>query len=177
MIVTTSAKRYSRALFELAKEKKCLDEILYEFNQFIKLVESNKNLQLILKLPNVTRRMPLLLVNLRKSYSRLFFNFLILILQNNRYFLLKQMLEDFQIRFDKFNKRTRALVITAIPLTDKVSFELVRELKSYFQMEILIENKVEPEILGGIIININGRVFNASILEKFKKMKLYLTKN
>ena len=175
MIVTSTAKRYASALFELAREKKCLNEILDEFKKFIALVEQEKNLQMLLKLPNVTRREQILINYLKEKYSELFFNFLLLALKNNRYFLLKQILENYQSRLDKFNNRIRAEVVTAIPLTEQTSSDLIQQLKDYYQADVRIENIIDPSILGGIIIRINGQVFNASVLEKFNKMKLYLT--
>lgn len=175
MIVTSTAKRYASALFELAREKKCLNEILDEFKKFIAQVEQEKKLQMLLKLPNVTRRDQVLINYFKKEYSELFFNFLLLALKNNRYFLLKQILVDYQSRLDKFNNHIRAEVITAIPLSEQLSSDLIQQLKDYFKAEVRIENFVDPSILGGIIIQINGQMFNASVLEKFNKMKLHLT--
>ena len=177
MIVTSTAKRYASALFELAREKKCLNQILDEFNAFMAIVEKDKELQLLLKQPNVTRREQLLIHHLKKFYSEIFFNFLLLALKNNRYSILKQILFDYQSQHDKFNNRIRAEIVTALPITGEVLSNLIQKLKNYYKADVRGVNKVDPSILGGIIIRINGQVFNASILEKFNKMKMYLSKN
>ena len=61
MIITSTAKRYARALFELSKDKECLDDVLTEFKGFLAIVEKEESLQLLLKLPNITRREQLLI--------------------------------------------------------------------------------------------------------------------
>jgi len=177
MIVTATAKRYARALFELSKEKKCLDEILQEFNEFLAIVEKDEALQLLLKLPNVIRREQLLIQFFKDSYSEIFFNFILVLLKNNRYSLLQQIFQDYLSQHDKFNNRIRAEVVSAIPLTENVSSDLVEKLKVYFKADVRIENQVDPSILGGIIIRVDRQVFNASVLEKINKMKMYLTQN
>jgi len=177
MIITSTAKRYARALFELAKEKKQLDEVLDEFRIFLAIVEKDNDLQSLLKLPNVTQREQELIHYLKKSYSEILFNFLQLVLKNNRYSILRQIFSDYQSQYDKFNNLIRAEVVTAIALTDELSTDLIQKLKDYYKADIRIVNKIDPSIIGGIIIRINGQVFNASVLEKFNKMKMYLSKN
>lgn len=177
MIITSTAKRYARALFKLSQEKKCLDEVLGEFRGFLVFVEKNETMQRLLKLPNITRREQLLIQYLKDSYSEIFFNFILLLLKNNRYSLFRQIFYDYLSQHDKFNNRMKADVISAVPLSEVVSSDLKKILKEQFNADVRIENEVDPSILAGFIIRINGQVFNASIQEKFNKMKTYLTKN
>jgi len=177
MIVTSTAKRYARALFEVCREKKCLEDVLNEFNGFLTIVEQDKALQLLLKLPNIIRREQLLIQYLKDFYSEIFFNFILLVLKNNRYSLIQQIFHDYLSLQDKFNNRIQAEVISAVPLSEDVSSDLRMKLKDYFKADVRIENQVDPSILGGIIIKVNGQVFNASVLEKINKLKLYLTQN
>ncbi|MBC8184920.1 ATP synthase F1 subunit delta [candidate division KSB1 bacterium] len=174
MIITSTAKRYARALFELSKDNKCLDEVLTEFKDFLAIVEKDEALQLLLKLPNITRREQLLIQYLKDFYSEIFFNFILLVLKNNRYSLLRQIFPDYLSLYDKFNNRIKADVISAIPLPEDVSLNLIKTLKEQFNADVRIENKVDPSILGGFIIRIDGLVFDASIQEKFNKMKTHL---
>jgi len=119
----------------------------------------------------------LLIQHLKDSYSEIFFNFILLVLKNNRYPLLEQIFHDYLSLHDKFNNRIKADVISAVPLSHDVSLDLAKNLKDQFKADVRIENKIDPSILGGLIIRIDGQVFNASILEKFNKIKTHLTKN
>ena len=177
MIVTATAKRYARALFELAREKKCLDQVRDEFTGFLAMVKKDEALQRLLKLPGITRRQHILIQYLKDSYSDIFYSFILLVLKNNRYPILPQILHNYLSQHDKFNNIIRAEVVTATALTDNVSSDLVQQLKAYYNADVRITNKVDASILGGIIVRVNGRIFNASVQEKFNKMKTYLTKN
>ena len=91
MIVTATAKRYARALFELARDKNNLNDVLNEFDGFLSLLDENSGLQQLLKLPNVVQREQSLMAFLKSHYSDIFFNFLQLVLKNNHYVLLRQI--------------------------------------------------------------------------------------
>ena len=175
MIITATAKRYARALFELAYENKSHDEVLIEFKDFFLIVEQDKDLKSHLKMPNVIQRDLRLVQYLKKNYSEIFFRFIKLTLKNNRYSMLKQILFEYQKLHDKFNNRLKAEVVTAISLSESLTDELHQKLNEYFNANVRIENKVDPSILGGIIIKTNGLVFDASVLEKFNKLSLHLT--
>lgn len=177
MIVTAIAKRYAKALFELAHGKKLVAKILAEFKSFLMLIQKKADLQLVLKHPNDIQREKMLSALWQKQFSELFFNFLLLVLRNKRYDLLPQIFDNFQTRYDTYMNRIRALAITALPLSKNELNKLKRELTKYLHADITIENKVDPSIIGGIIISLNGQVFNASLLEQFKKLKQYLIEN
>lgn len=177
MIVTAAAKRYARALFELAKEKNLVNQVLTDLKSFNTLLEENVELSLLLKQPASANREKLLTSILKKDYSPLFYHFITLMLRNNRYGLFGQIYADFQANYDRFKKVTQAQVVTAVPLSEKVSQQLINQLKQIFKTEIRLESSIDPAILGGLIIRINGQVFNASVANKLQQLKIYLTKN
>ncbi len=177
MIVTATAKRYARALFEIARDSNCLEEVLKEFNGFLSLLDESRGLQQLLKLPNVVQRERQLLDFLQSHYSEIFFSFLQVVLKNNRFVMLRQILFELQQLNDSFRNRVRAEVISAAPLADSAVSDLTRLLAGYLQANVSLENKIDASLIGGFIINVNGQVFDASLLTQFKKMKIYLTQN
>ena len=176
MNVNSTAKRYAKALFEIAKKKDRLKEIIDEFQSFLFLLEENTDLQFLLKLPNVFKREKLLADLLQQRFSEVFINFLLVTLRNKRYYLLQQIFEDLQTRYDLDNNRIRAQAITAIPLTEEKLSELSQKINNYFNANVRIENKVDSSIIGGIIIRLNGQIFNASLTEQFRRLKQFLLK-
>jgi F-type H+-transporting ATPase subunit delta len=177
MIVTAVAKRYAKALFELAQEHARLDAILAEFQSFLRLLEQSPELKFILKHPNDRQREQVLSHLFQQRVSELFLNFLSLVLKNRRYDLLRQIYDDLQSRHDALNNRVRAIATTAIPLSEQKLSELSREIARLAQADVRLENNVDPSILGGIIIQLNGQIFDASIREQFKKLKQSLITN
>ncbi len=177
MIVTANAKRYAKALFELAQGKNLINKILDEFKSFIILVEEDADLLSFLNLPNDREHEKIFASLLKERFSELFFNFLLVVLRNRRFQLIYQIYSDFENRVDSYNNRIKAVAITALPLPgDKLS-EMSREIAIYLNAEVRIENKVDPSIIGGIIIRLNGKMFDGSIFGQFKKLKQYLIKN
>ena len=153
MIVTAPAKRYAKALFELAEEKKLVAEIWAEFKSFLTLIQENTDLQLVLRHPNDIQREKMLSALWQQQFSELFFHFLLLVLRNKRSDLLPQIFDNYQTRYDTYMNRIRALAITAFPLSENELNKLKRELAKYLHADVAIENKVDPAIIGGIIIS------------------------
>jgi len=174
MIITVNAKRYAKALFELAQENKRIEQTLIEFKTFLDLVEHDKDLKSFLNLPIDKNREKIFSELLEERFSKLFFNFLLLILKNKRFALVHQIYSDFENRVDLYNNRVKAVAITALPLPAKKLLELNREITQYLNAEVRLENRVDSSIIGGVIIRLNGKIFNASLSGQFQKLKQYL---
>ena len=174
MIISANAKRYAKALFELALEKAKIDEIHQDFNGFLNLIKDNPDLKSVLNLPADRDREKLVTELMKERFAELFFNFLLLVLKNKRFYLIDQIHHEFLNRVDVYYNRVRVEAITAVPFSDDQLLKLSQEIAQNLKAEVRIENKVDPSIIGGIIIRINGKMFNASLAEQFKKLKQYL---
>ncbi|UCE06378.1 MAG: F0F1 ATP synthase subunit delta [bacterium] len=174
MIITSNAKRYAKALFELAQQKNQVDRILEEFKSFLMLIEQDAELHSFLNLPYDRKREQILSEQLKRRFSELFFNFLLVVLKNKRLNLIHQIYASFENKVDSYYHRVRAEAITAFPLSDNKLLEVSHKLAGYLNTEVTIENRIDPSIIGGIIIRLNGKMFNGSLSEQFKKLKHYL---
>lgn len=177
MIVTVAAKRYAKALFDLAQQHATLDAILAEFQSFLQLLEQSPELKFIIEHPNDRQRERVLSRLFKQQVSELFLSFLFLVLKNRRHRLLPQIYDDLQSRHDALNHRVRAIATTAIPLSEHKLSELSREIARYINADVRLENNIDPSILGGIIIQLNGQVFDASLSAQFNKLKQSLITN
>jgi F-type H+-transporting ATPase subunit delta len=177
MIITAIAKRYAKALFESALEPNRIAEINKDFGSFLTLIDDDVNLKSFLNLPFDAEREQILSKLLKEHFSELFYNFLLLILRNKRFYLISQMRSDFQSRVDAYHRRIHAVAITAFPLPEKKLASISREIGSHLNAEVRLENEVDPAIIGGIILRFEDKMFNASITEQFKKLKCHLIKN
>ncbi len=177
MIITITAKRYARALFEITQEKNISIEILKEFKTFLGLLIASPELQFVLGHPNESQRDKIFGKIFQQKLSPIFLNFLRLVLKNKRYLILSQIFEDFQRQYEASCRRSLVKITTAFPL-EGAELEAFRlEISQLLASDVMIENKVSPEILGGLILSVDDRVLNASFLEHFKNMKSHLIKN
>jgi F-type H+-transporting ATPase subunit delta len=177
MIITANAKRYAKALFELAQEKNLVEEVHRDFKNFLKLVEQSSDLRAFLSLPLDREREKLVVDLLKARFTELFFNFVLLVLKNKRFHLFEQILNDFERQLDLLKNRMSAVAITAIPLPKEKLAELSREIAGYLKAEVRLENEVDPAIIGGIILRLDDKIFDASLAEQFKKLKYQLIQN
>jgi len=177
MIITATAKRYAKALFELALENHRVDSVLGEFESFLKHITGNSELHSLLNYPNDLNREKLISKLFRDQYSPLFFNFLLVVLKNKRADMLHQIFLAYRELNDRAQNRVRANVITALPLADEALREVMQAISSYKATNVVIENIVDESIIGGIIIEMDGQEYNASLAEHFKKLKLFITQN
>jgi len=163
--------KYSKALFEVAAEKDCVGQIIDEFGQFLKLSTDNKEIFEAFDMPNTSRREKILSIIIQPYFSAIFFGFLTIVVKNKRHRLLPHIFDDLRTRHDLAHGRVKAQVTTAIPLTGEELLNVERSLGNRLQAKMIIENLVDPAIIGGMIIRINGRIFNASIVERFRILK------
>lgn len=177
MIITITAKKYAKALFDLALEEKRSEKIIDEYKGFLDLIEGNQNFYQLLYYPNKHYRDNIFIPMLEPYFSKLFLNFLKIVLKNKRYHLFFQIFNHLQILFDEHRNRTRLILISAIPLTEYKINNIQKKFEIYFSQKVIIINKVDPSIIGGFIIKLNGQQYNASLLEHFNIMENHLTKD
>ncbi|MDZ7330676.1 MAG: ATP synthase F1 subunit delta [candidate division KSB1 bacterium] len=177
MIITAHAKRYSRALFQLAQQQSLIDPILQDFKNFLELVKQSSELREFLNMPLDLKRERLLMDLLKDQFSKLFLDFLILVLKNRRFNLIEQIFADYERQIDQLYNRFSVQAITAIPLPEDKLVEWKREIANAINAEVRLENQVDPSILGGIILRLDDRVYDASLIAQFKKLKVQLIQN
>ncbi|OQX83157.1 ATP synthase F1 subunit delta [candidate division KSB1 bacterium 4484_87] len=177
MIITSTAKKYAHALYDIAQKRKQAEQMLAELDSFSAAMEKDADLRNLLVMPNSKEKMQLLEDALKKLFSDLFVEFALLLVDNNRIKLLPQICDEFHSHYDFMHSRVRATVITAVPLTSEVEAKLKSQLEKQFHAELRIDNVVDPSIMGGFVVKVNGQVLDASVLGKFKKLKIYLTQN
>jgi F0F1-type ATP synthase delta subunit len=54
---------------------------------------------------------------------------------------------------------------------------MTREIADFLKAEVRLENEVDQSIIGGIILRLDDKIFNASLSEQFKKLKYHLIQN
>jgi len=173
---TVLAKRYAKALFEISHEKGHLEDIFHELETFGQAIERNENLRLFWYSQDINRKKKIETAEmlLNKRISDDLFRFILLLFKKNREYLFAVVVHEFKRLVDRFLKRVHATAITAFPLDEKPLTDLKTYLDSYFHADVDIENRVNTDILGGIIVNVEGRVFDGSLHSQLMRLKQQL---
>lgn len=167
------AKRYAKALFELARDRNILDTIQEEVASFNQTMETNSDFRLFLQSQDISqnekkRRIEQLL---QDKVSNVFFNFVLVLLKKNREALFAAIAREFQRLVDKLHRKLPAKAVTALPLDSTTEAKLKDLLDKTFDADVQITSEIQPEILGGLIVNVEGHVFDGSLQNQLQRLR------
>ena len=175
MIIT--AKRYAKALYDIANEEQCVAEILNEFDTFLTLVNNNRYFQLLLNFPYDDHKRKMIIQLFQRKFSKLFLKFILLVIKNRRYDILPLIHTELQKRAESKYKYIKCVAVSGIPLPDDDLEEMQQQLSDFFSLNVIVENKVDLKMPGGIQLHIDGQEFQNSFRDKLKLMKYSAIKN
>jgi F-type H+-transporting ATPase subunit delta len=173
MIEGRLSHRYGKALFELAFEQKREDTIGEEIAQFLELY-TNSPLQTVLNNPAFdlnSRKAILLEITQNLQLSTLSVNFLSILLERDRLTYIAAIVSHYRGMLNAAKGRVEAKVTGAAPL-DVALLDRVREtLHAISGKEVLLHEETEPELLGGLMVELEGTIYDGSVRTQLEKMK------
>ena len=108
--------------------------------------------------------------SLQDSLSGIFLNFLLVLLRKNRQVIFVTIAAEFQRLVDKQNKLIQATATTAVPLDQRSLEQMKSVLGQAFNSDVQISSKIDASILGGIIVNVDGRLLDGSLKSQLHKL-------
>jgi len=179
MSVSRISTRYAKSLMDLAIERNELDAVKSDIDIFNKAMKS-RDLYLMLKSPiiNAAKKTDVMHVLFADTISKTTLAFFDIIVRKGREMYLPEIAADFILQYKIYNKISTVTVTTASPLSESSLSDIKsRLLESHITMDKLdVITKVDPTLLGGFIIEVGDRLYDASIahrLEIFKKEFAY----
>lgn len=173
--VSGLADRYATALFDLAEERKALDQVADDLRRLRALLEESEDLRRLVRSPILSRSeqgKAIAAVADRAGLSPLTRNFLGLVAQNRRLFAVPGIIDAFLARLAARRGEVTAQVIAAQELTP-AQFDAVNEqLKKAMGGKVAVEVRVDPGLLGGLVIKIGSRMVDASLRSKLHRLQL-----
>ena len=113
-----------------------------------------------------------ILTAVEKDFSDEVQGFLNLLLEYNRFADLIDIIDQFSLLYDNENKIASGTATTAVKLDDDQLERLSESFaKKYDLNAVRLENKVDPSILGGVILQVKDRVIDGSVKNKLKKIR------
>ncbi len=179
MSIATSevAAPYAQALLSIAQSKDKVDEISGITAGLLNLLKESDGLSTFLASPiaNSDAKRGVLTQILGDDTNQQMKNFLMLLVDKNRIYLVKPILEEFQARVRELKQTVLAEVVSAVDLTDEQR-ETVRQkvLSMTDAQSVELESRVDPELIGGVIITIGSQVLDASLRGQLRRIGLQL---
>jgi F-type H+-transporting ATPase subunit delta len=174
-IVSGMAGRYAQALYALAAEEGLTEKVAEDLAKFAALVAESEDLKRFVKSPLHSGEEQLNALNAvlaRAGVSGISANFLKLVAQKRRLYAIAEMIDDFH-KLDDFAKgRVRADVTVAEPLNDRHVAALKAALADLTGgKSVEVTTKVEPSIIGGLIVRLGSRMVDASLKNKLNLLR------
>lgn len=174
-IVSGMAGRYAAALFDLAKESGAVDTIAADLDALSALLEESADLRRLVKSPVFSadeQENAIAAVLDKVGVDPLTVKFVRLVAKNRRLFAIENMIAGFRALAAADKGATTARVTVAEPLTDGRREALAAALKDITGKTVDFDVKVDPKILGGLIVRIGSRMVDASLKTKLNSIKL-----
>jgi F-type H+-transporting ATPase subunit delta len=173
-IVSGVAGRYATALFELALEQRSVDAVKADLDRFAAMVEENPELERLVKSPVFTaadQAKALAAVLSNAGIGGLAANFLLLVASNRRLFTVGQILKAFRLLVAQHKGEVTAEVTVAEKLDDKHLGALKSALKNVTGKDVDLDVKIDPSIIGGLIVKLGSRMVDTSLKTKLNAIK------
>ena len=175
-IISGMAGRYGNALFELALENKAVDAVKADLDRFDAMIADSSDLNRLVRSPvfDADSQLRALAAILDKAGIKgLAANFLRVITTNRRLFAVRDMIRAYRVLAARHKGEVTAEVTVAEPLSDKNLDALKDALKSVTGgKDIDFDVKVEPAIIGGLIVKVGSRMVDSSLRTKLNAIKI-----
>jgi F-type H+-transporting ATPase subunit delta len=173
-ILSGMAGRYANALFELALETNAIEAVKTELDRFDAIVANSADLTRLVRSPVFSAEEQLQALSAvleRMGIRGLAANFLKLAASNRRLFAVRDMIKAFRALVAQHKGEATAAVTVAEPLKDAHVDALRAALKAVSGKDVDLDVKVDPSILGGLVVKLGSRMVDSSLRTKLNAIK------
>jgi len=174
-MVSGMAGRYATALFELALEEHAIDAVKADLDRFDGLIAESTDLQRLVRSPvfSADEQTKALSAVLEKAgIGGLAARFLQVVSSNRRLFAARDMVRDFR-RLVAAHKGETSATITVAEKPSEAHLAAIKDaLKAVTKKDVQVEVKVDPSIIGGLIVKLGSRMVDTSLRTKLNAIKL-----
>jgi F-type H+-transporting ATPase subunit delta len=173
-MVSGMAGRYANALFELALEEHAIDAVKSDLDRFDALIADNPDLQRLVRSPVFTaeeQTRALTAVLDKAGIDGLSARFLKVVSANRRLFAARDMIRNFRTLVAHHRGEAQATITVAETPNDAHLAAIKDALKAVTKKDVQVEVKVDPSIIGGLIVKLGSRMVDTSLRSKLNAIK------
>ena len=170
---STIARRYAKALFELAVEEGNVDEVGKRLAELRVAIASDAELAEALRRPATREERLALAESLSGALDAgpTLASTIKLLADRGRLAQLEAVEKVFASLADERAGRVRAHVLSAVPLTDDAAARLGAALSQATRRNVVLDRAVEKELLGGVVAQVGSQVFDGSIRNQIAQLR------
>jgi F-type H+-transporting ATPase subunit delta len=173
-IISGMAGRYATALFELALESNAVDAIRGDLDRFDALVAESDDLRRLVRSPVFAadaQGKALGAVLDKAGIGGLTAKFLRLVTANRRLFAVREIIKTYRALVARHKGELSAQITVAETLSDAHRAAITDALKSVTGKDVGLDVKVDPAIIGGLVVKLGSRMVDSSLRTKLNSIK------
>jgi F-type H+-transporting ATPase subunit delta len=175
--VSGLAQRYATALFELADERRALDQVAGDLEKIGAMIDAAPDLRRLLRSPVLKREeqaRALDAVLAQAGISDLTRRFAGLVARNRRLFAFDGMVRGFRALLALRRGEVTAEVTSAVELSKQQLDAITDALKRTYGAKVAVAPRVDPSLLGGLVVRVGSRMIDASLRSKLHRLQIAL---
>jgi F-type H+-transporting ATPase subunit delta len=176
-MVSGVAERYAKALLDLAEEEKTVDSVDADLDRFAGLIAESSDLARLVRSPVFSaeeQEKAVTAVLAKAGITGAAGNFIRLVAAKRRLFVLPSMINAYKAMVAE----KKGIVGAEVTLAEQPSPKRLEDIKSALRevagSEIALDVKINPAIIGGLIVKLGSRMIDASLRSKLNSIRLAL---
>ena len=169
---TETSERYSRALFEVAKETNELEKVEIDMKKFQSLYDASTDIKNFIKDPTLSINQQNNVINFlseKLEFTKNFKNFFLLLIKKRRIFFVKKISEAFLRLCLKKRGEIKASLISSKELSKSELDQIGKDFSKTMGSTLKFDYKVDKELIGGLQLQLGSFMIDTSIKNKLKK--------
>jgi F-type H+-transporting ATPase subunit delta len=173
--VSGLAERYAAALFDLADERRMLDEVAADLRELRAMLQASGDFLRLIRSPILSRDQQAKAIGMVAERAGLFplvRDFLAVVARNRRLFAVPAMIEAFLAKLAARRGEVTAEVFAAQPLSETQLAALNEQLRRSIGSRVSVDVRVDPGLIGGLVVKLGSRMVDGSIKSKLQRLQL-----
>ncbi len=171
---TETSERYSRALYEVAKEANELDKAEIDIKTFQNIIKKSPELTNFFHNPTLSienQNNVIKLLSEKLGISKNLKNFFLLLIEKRRIFFIEKILDSFLKLCMSKRGELKASLISSKDLSENELESISKDISSSMGSTIRLDYKIDKELIGGLKLQLGSFMIDTSIKNKLKKFK------
>lgn len=173
------ATRYAKSLFDLAMEKDKLERVEQDADLFLQTIAQSRAFENMIKSPVITpdKKLDVMTKVFHGKFNDLTMAFMRIVARKGREMLLNKIFQQFMAMYKEHKNIITAIVTTAVPIDHGMEKDIKRMLHERTQSTIELKTKVNPQMLGGFVLQYEDKLVDASVSSQLKALRNHLLNN
>ena len=176
---TRVASRYARSLIQLARSESKMEEVRSDMLKVDEVVGANRDLEIMLNSPVIKadKKAKVLDMLFGDMVSSITHRFMQILVNKGREHLIHEIAEEVEKQYLESQGIVKVEVVSSIPLDEAQRTAVMQTLNSLDANKVELEEKVDPELIGGFVITVGDKQLDHSVAARLRDFRSQFQKN